>query len=211
MKQHPVAEDFGKDYYTPNNGKSGYCNPFDWAHEGAERIKQAKMLVDISHPAKALDIGCANGMLVKALNMFAVEAWGVDISKWAIDNAEPEIKHRCIELDVRSNKLPFANESFDLVCSMGTLEHIEADLLDFVISEIARVTRRWIYISVPVTNSYLDKPWGDTTHVTFKPCSWWISLFNNHDCLLDFRYSHQLFAFPSYSGELTFVKGRLGQ
>lgn len=124
------------------------------------------------NPEKVLDIGCAMGYIVKRLRDKKVDAWGIDISKYAIDHAPDEVKSflKCGS----ANKLPWDDKSFDMVVSFSTLEHLSKDILTEAISEIKRVTKRGI-ISVGLsTDKSFDE---DMTHQTKESLSWWRSQF----------------------------------
>ena len=89
-----------------------------------------------------LDVGCGNGAITNILNeKFDVTA--VDRSKKALSFVQ------CKKVNASSDELPFADNSFDMVFSSELLEHLEEDVLNKTISEIQRVTRKYIFISVP--------------------------------------------------------------
>jgi SAM-dependent methyltransferase len=55
----------------------------------------AKRIIEESKPKTVLDAGCALVFLVEAFRNHGVEAFGVDISKFAIENVYPDIKPYC--------------------------------------------------------------------------------------------------------------------
>jgi len=70
-----------------------------------------------------LDVGSATGILVHAFRKIGVDAWGVDISQWAIDHPDhPDVAPFNRVGDVRA--LPFPDNSFDLILCLQTIEHI---------------------------------------------------------------------------------------
>lgn len=88
-----------------------------------------------------LDIGCASGYMVSqiAKNYPAVDFYGVDVYDKAINYAKikyPDIKFQTAPAE----KLPFKNESFDLVINVETIEHVEDPSQS--LHEIKRVLRK---------------------------------------------------------------------
>jgi len=51
----------------------------------------------------------------------------------------------------------------DLVCCLDVLEHIEADFIDNVVSDLGRITRKLGLFTV-----------GRNAHLTQEPSSWWL-------------------------------------
>lgn len=85
---------------------------------------------------RVLEVGCGTGLILQRLAARAEAAWGVDMSHGMVRRA------RARGLDVvlgSATHLPFADESFDLVCSFKVLAHVPA--IGRALSEIARVTR----------------------------------------------------------------------
>ena len=70
--------------------------------------------------------------------------------------------------------------SADLVCCIDVLEHIEPELIDNVISELAKIVTHIGFISIhmgPAGNILED---GRNAHLIQKPTSWWLAKFINH-------------------------------
>jgi len=199
------ASYYNEDYFRPGP-KSSYALPFTWQVEEPGRMKLAQYLQGTFAPKNALDVGCAKGFLCKALLKVGIDAYGCDISEFAVNNCEPEVKGRLKVADIRDG-LPYPNNNFDLVCSYSTLEHIEMEFLPYVASEIARLARNWAYISVPISLDNENRPWGDPSHRTFMPVSYWISLFYSHGLLCDLRFCSQSNDYPFYNASLAFSEG----
>ena len=128
-----------------------------------------------------LDAGCGKGHHIKAINKYkeslpSIEVMqGIDISEWAIKNADDSIKERVSVGDIRNIK--FNNQSFDLVLCKDTIEHIPEKDINKAISELCRVSNKYILISVMTMKVYWDK---DYTHQTIKDIDWWMNQFYKH-------------------------------
>ena len=88
--------------------------------------------------ARVLDIGCGAGFLTNALARDGHEVTGLDASpaSLAVGGAHDETRSvRYVEGDALA--LPFADGSFDVVCAMDFLEHVEDPAR--VVAEAARV------------------------------------------------------------------------
>jgi SAM-dependent methyltransferase len=89
-----------------------------------------------------LDVGCGNGVFTNLLqpNRFKV---GLDMSRVALEH----ITTPRVQAD--ASGLPFAEHSFDASLSMEMLEHLPHAIYQSVLNELARVTRKYILITVP--------------------------------------------------------------
>jgi ubiquinone/menaquinone biosynthesis C-methylase UbiE len=86
--------------------------------------------------ADVLEAGCGTGLLLERIARFAARARGVDLSAGMLARA----RERGLEVVQGSiTALPYADESFDLVCSFKVLAHV-ADVRA-ALAEMARVTR----------------------------------------------------------------------
>lgn len=121
---------------------------------------------------KVLDIGSAYGYIVKRLRDKKVDAWGVDISKYALGQAPDEIKPY-LKLASADN-LPFKNKEFDIAFSASTFEHLPPEIVPKAITEAVRVAERGIIAVTPGDDPHFDQ---DITHQTKQPLSWWRSQF----------------------------------
>lgn len=89
---------------------------------------------------KILDIGCGAGMLTNALSKEDHEVTGIDLSRTSLATAkkyDPTKKVTYLWAD--GYDLPFEDKSFDVVCAMDLLEHVESPYL--LIKEASRVLK----------------------------------------------------------------------
>ena len=90
-----------------------------------------------------LDVGCGDGSLLRLVDSINLKV-GVDISYTALGLVASG--HRAL---ASSEILPFREGEFDLVMSTEVLEHLPAGLFEASCSEIQRVAKRYVLISVP--------------------------------------------------------------
>lgn len=133
-------------------------------------------------PENALDIGCAKGYLVDMLNQSGIDAYGIDLSDYAISQASDTIKSKLYTLDIEKEKLPFADNYFDLITIIGVLEHLYS--FEHVMEEIERVIKKngYVFVIVPTPDRRSAKT--DKTHINvqFRRC--WVNLFKKYGLIL---------------------------
>ena len=109
-------------------------------HFKRRRFERIMKLVPLSsdHPVRILEVGCSSGKdFIQFLDGPNVEIWGVDLDDDAARSIQPSGFH-FVHAD--AEQLPFEDKFFDLVVSIGLLEHIEPmEKLCRVIAEFDRV------------------------------------------------------------------------
>lgn len=94
-----------------------------------------------------LDIGCSQGLAVKDYLKRHKNAWGCDISPTAIRLAQEDgLEKRCVVGSILN--IPFFDKSFDATASIHVIEHLDPLDIDQAISEIFRVTKRYIFLRI---------------------------------------------------------------
>jgi ubiquinone/menaquinone biosynthesis C-methylase UbiE len=88
---------------------------------------------------RVLDVGCAKGFLVKDLMATCpgLEAFGVDVSRYALMHCEPEVVGRLHLASALS--LPFPDHSFQAVLSINTIHNLERGECKRAVQEIQRL------------------------------------------------------------------------
>ncbi len=107
-------------------------------HFEAQREAQGRRL-------KILDIACATGMSFRFLSQYG-DIRGIDISHETIRLCKTRGIDRIVQCDAM--KLPFREESFDVVLALDALEHFPDD--ELAIREIRRVARPGALVLVTV-------------------------------------------------------------
>ena len=161
-----------EDYWSGRmNQRPGFITPpyQDWP------INQVKVDYILSQlpQGKVLDIGCAMGYLVRRLRAKGVDAYGVDISSYALEHAPTEVREYLELVDVTQG-LPFQNQEYDLVYSTGVFEHFEGEGLSKAISETVRIAKRGI---IAITLKGDPGAEEDPNHPTLKTKEEWQALF----------------------------------
>lgn len=125
---------------------------------------------------RVLDIGCGKGFLLHDLAeaVPGLEVSGLDISRYAIHHAKPEVRDHLIE--GRASALPFDDASFDLVLSINTLHNLPCHELDAALREMQRVGRRHRYLCVESWRNEAEKTnllyWQLTCRAFLAPDEW---------------------------------------
>lgn len=153
------------------SGRSNYTD-YRWMEE--RTIAFARRLVDhlgIQRGQTFLDVGCALGFTVKALRRIGVQAWGYDISEWAINNCDPEITPY-----VRTSSWP---GHFDYMLLKDVAEHLEPGQLRDLIDRLTGQLRKAMLLIVPLSGieggRYIrDADNKDVTHIIRWPLEAWL-------------------------------------
>lgn len=109
--------------------------------EERERITSTIELIPFN-VRTILDVGCGNGAFLNSLPD-KYQAIGLDFSRKALKYVNTKV----ILGNVAT--LPFKSRSIDLVTCLEVLEHLPYELFKKAISEIQRVSKKYIIISVP--------------------------------------------------------------
>jgi len=117
-------------------------------------------------PRTVLDAGCAMGILVEALRQRGVEAWGVDISQYAIQNVPPKLQPYC---RLGSVVDPF-ERSYDLIVCIEVLEHLPPAEAERAVANLCRHSADILFSSTP-----LD--YQEPSHFNVQPPEYWAELF----------------------------------
>lgn len=119
------SDEFPKEFYDFIYGSVHHHNYADG---------RADYLIERFGKVKFLDVGCACGILVKALRDKGAEAWGIDPSVYAISQScAPEYTQVG---DVRS--IPFENGFFDVVHSQAVHGYYPESDIEQAIAECKR-------------------------------------------------------------------------
>ncbi len=130
---------------------------------------------------RVLDIGCAKGFLVKDFMIAepGISAFGLDISRYALMKAEPEVVGRLHQGS--ADDLPFPDKSFDCVISLNTIHNFDRAGAVKAMREIERVSRGKSFVQVDSYRTPEQKELFESWVLTAKFYDYpqgWIDLFN---------------------------------
>jgi len=160
---------FDRDYFE--NGvqtrKSNYAD-YSWQRLGSYFQQTARHIVDLFKPERTLDVGCAKGFLVKALDELGVDAYGIDPSVYAVSNAHPDVGDK-INLD-SARSIPYPDNTFDVVTCLDVMDHVPLKEVTKTLKELLRVSKEWVIIRVVTHEVEGDL---DSSHETIRDREWW--------------------------------------
>jgi hypothetical protein len=145
-----------------------------WLHQFG-RI--ADHIQDEIAPATVLDAGCALGFLVETLRARGIEAYGIDISDYAIQQVIEEIKPYCV---VGSVLDPFPRK-YDLIVCIEVLEHLSPAECDQAIANFCQSADEVMFSSTP-------DDYREATHINVRPPDYWAGIFARYGFYRDVDY-----------------------
>jgi ubiquinone/menaquinone biosynthesis C-methylase UbiE len=176
-----VARKFDKEFFDGDR-KYGYGGFFYNSKYWTEVVKDFVNYYKLKPGSKVLDVGCAKGfMLFDLKRQFPeIDVTGIDISDYAIKNAQQEVKEFLSVGD--ATKIKFADNYFDLVISINTVHNLDLEDCKRSIQEISRVSKKYSFITVDAFNNEEEKErmymWNLTAK-TIMSVDDWKKTFNN--------------------------------
>lgn len=172
-----IARLYGEAYFDGDRkyGYGGYYHDGRWHPVAKEIVSHYKLRVN----AKVLDVGCAKGFLVDALRDQLMDAYGQDISRYAIDRCPHKMRGR-LHLGWASD-LPFPDNSFDLVISLNTIHNLPRWLCKIALQEIQRVSKGKAFVQVDSYRTLEEKAVFEDWVLTAKFHDYpdgWLALFD---------------------------------
>jgi len=202
-----IAKRFDKEFFDGDrvNGYGGFY--YDGRWRGV--VKKLQELYDINSESAVLDIGCAKGFLLYDLQDMrpGIKVAGIDISDYALNNAmggygkylenkngveqekasllEEKAKRKILPHMIKGSaeRLPWPDNSFDVVLSINTTHNLPEDKIKQSIQEMNRVCRtpENMFIQVDGYKTPEEKQRMDNwvlTAETMKSVDGWLDLFN---------------------------------
>ena len=185
-----IAKQYGEDYWDGDRryGYGGYKYiPGRWKPVAEKFIE----IYNLKSNSKVLDIGCGKGYLLHEMKLLIpdLDITGIDSSDYGLKNAKDEIKPFLYKHKAE-NKLPYADNEFDLVISLGALHNLRLPELRAALSEMERVGKQ----SYLMLESYRNEKelfnlqcWALTAESFFDQKEW-IWLYNFFGYMGDYEF-----------------------
>ena len=174
-KFQSIARKFDRRFFdeSRDTGYGGfYYNKRFWS----KVVKDFKKYYKLKNNMSVLDVGCGKGFTLVDLKklMPKIKIRGIDISKYAIKNSHKKVKKY---LDVGCcSKLPYKDNSFDLVLAINTIHNLNKKKCAKAIKEINRVSRKSSFIMVDAYKNEIEKKrmynWNLTAKTIMSRKSW---------------------------------------
>lgn len=171
-----ISREYGEEYFDGSRdyGYGGYYYDGRWVPVAKDIIKH----FDLKSGDRVLDVGCAKGFLVKDLLAEGIDAYGLDVSEYALMNCEPEVVGR---LQIGSaEKLPFPDGSFNAVIAINSVHNLPRDICKIALHEMERLAPGKGFVQVDSYRSQEQKElflsWVLTAEYHDYPDEW-IKLF----------------------------------
>lgn len=164
---------YNEDYYKSHCGEC-YERGHGWEEIFA---KQAEIIKRDFQPKTTLDVGCAAGYLVEGLRDKGVNAYGIDVSDYALSTVREDIKPFCHK---QSATEPIKGK-YDLITCIEVLEHLESDAIREAIKNMCQATEIIIFSSTPFD-------FGEETHYSVNQPGYWCEEFASNGFFHDIDY-----------------------
>ena len=184
-KDREIARKFDKNFFDGDrrHGYGGYSyHPKFWSGV----VETFKNYWNLSPESTVLDVGCGKGFMLYDLKKITKSNYlkGIDISEYAINNSLEEVTHSLSIADAK--KIPFPDNSFDVVISINTIHNLEKSDCAKALNEISRVSKKHSFITVDAYRNEEEKKrmfnWNLTAKTIMSEDEWEIFFKeNNYD------------------------------
>lgn len=161
---------FDASYYTKYGGRR-YQRDDEWL---ALFDRIAVRIASDIQPQTVLDVGCALGLLVETLRNRGVDAFGIDISPFAIGQVYEPFRPFCSQ----GSAIDSFQRRFDLIVSIEVLEHMAPADAEAAVANFCSHTDDVLFSSSPFD-------FAESTHVNVRPPEYWAGEFARHGFFRD--------------------------
>jgi len=179
-------EDYFDESYFTVGGDRGWYNKEAFALDNLwhrDYVAYICSILNIKNKI-TLDAGCARGNVVHWLNACEADAYGIDVSSWAVENSW--VKEKIFQANI-ADEIPFGNEFFDIIISREVLEHILENDIRKTVAELGRVLKIGGTFMVGIATNRGGKEdrkkntpgHVDPSHVLIRSLTWWKTMFES--------------------------------
>lgn len=164
---------FNKTYFQGGNYKNYKEIALLWTGRVARRIKRTSGKI---HP-QVLDVGCAHGYLMLALQEAGCQVQGLEYSSYVISQAKKTVRENIKQCSILENC--FRKSEFDAVVCLNVLEYIPEDQVKKALRNLVKWSSDLIFFTTCFKHSRYasQKHSPDNLRITIKTEKEWIELF----------------------------------
>jgi pseudaminic acid biosynthesis-associated methylase len=164
------AGKFGDDYTKRNIYGREELDELYINRYGASRTEMNQLFLgDLDRDARILEVGCnAGNQLALLQKMGFTNLHGVEINPDAAEIARTRVSGSIYSGISASDLSLFENNSFDLVFTSGVLIHINPNELLNVMSEVTRVSRKYVWGFEYFSSSHTEVTYRDKSDLLWR-------------------------------------------
>lgn len=180
--------EFDEDYFErgPETGKSCYRD-YRWLPElTVPMVRSIMDYCNIRAGDTVLDFGCAKGYVVRAFRTLDIDAYGVDISHYAIGHCDPSIRPFVARIDGVGD----IGGDYDWLFAKDVMEHVAQSDIAPVLEHLSQICRHAFFV-IPLGDGVeftAEKNNHDVTHKTAMPIGWWAAELGHYWDEIDESY-----------------------
>jgi SAM-dependent methyltransferase len=145
-------------------GNGYYERPGVWSFIIDEDKRMMAEIAAGFKPRAVLDIGCANGAVLKCLQDMGIRGEGVEISRIALDKALPEVREAIHLGDLLELALP---RRYDLVMGLDVFEHLNPNKLDAYLARISGLVEDGGHVFTNIPAFGADDVFGEVFRIDY--------------------------------------------
>lgn len=169
-----LSGDSFSEYYYRHDCGTPYSRTDEWL---AFFDNIANQIILEINPKSVLDAGCAWGFLVEALRSKGVEAYGMDISDFAISQVDNSVKEFCKVGSVAES----FDRNYDLIVNIEVLEHMPKLEALKAIKNFCEHSSKILFSSTPID-------YQEVTHINVQAPEYWAKEFAKYDFYRDMDF-----------------------
>lgn len=143
------VQQFDQNYYNNHYG----ADIIDSKVLANRAVKTAGFINDVFHPKTFLDVGCAFGYLVKGLRELGVDAYGIDISEYALDKADEDVKPYLAKGDFIAGLPENFPKHYDCIGVIDVADDIDEDDRQRFIKSLCALSTRVIFAATSLNTA----------------------------------------------------------
>ena len=172
-----ISKEYGEMYFDgPREyGYGGYKYDGRWRPVAKDIVEH----FNLKPGDKVLDVGCGKGFLVRDLLELGIDAYGMDVSKYALMNCEKEVIGR---LQIGSAvSLPFPDNSFNAVLAINSIHNLDRENCIVALREMQRLAAGKGFVQVDSYHTPEQKEIFESWVLTAEYYGYpkeWVEVFN---------------------------------